>query len=443
MRAIRFSRRSLLRGLGAGTVLLSGISRSLYAQTRTPRAVFLFYANGSHPQWTPAGSGTGFVLSRPLAPLEAIRNDIVICKNMTLKADTLKCMHYTAALSALGAGAPTSFDQVLAQQVRSTTPLASLEISIGTTAGMGPVLPGLSQVNGNFLPGVRSPVAAYQRIAERVTGGAAPPPGMPTMSTPGGAEQALLVRRSVLDFLKDDVAVYKTRLGAAEKPKLDFYLESLRTLERDIGGSMTTTAPIKPSATCSKIAAPDATLTKDAHVIDMPVVNHLFLDTVAMGLACGVTRIASAMWGGGQSDEQVVVPSLGIKSGNWHDDGHGDLSAGATQGENVIKVSAYMAQELVYFVQKLRSYADGAVSLLDNTVVVFGTQNGNVGTHSMQNTPMVLAGSCGGAWKSGQMIDCGGRNHNDVYIRIAQAFGLPMTTVGDPSWCKGPMPGLS
>ena len=61
--------------------------------------------------------------------------------------------------------------------MKATTPLASLEYSIGTTTGGGGVIPGLSQRNGSFLPGVRTPVAAYQRIAERVTGGAPPPHG--------------------------------------------------------------------------------------------------------------------------------------------------------------------------------------------------------------------------------------------------------------------------
>jgi hypothetical protein len=441
---MRFSRRSLLRGLGAGTVLLSGISRSLYAQARTPRAVFLFYANGSHPAWTPSGGATDFVLTPHLAPLDPIRNDIVICKNMRLMEDSQTKMggnlnqHYTAAQCAMGAGGPTSFDQLLANQVKGTTPLASLELSIGFTGGGGGMIPGLSTVNGNFLPGVRNPVTAYQRIADRVIGGVAPPAGAPTMTTPGAAEQALLARRSLLDYLKDDVGTFKTRLGGTEKAKFDYYLDSLRSLEQSIGTNVTNTVAIKPTASCGKIAAPDATLSKDTRVNDMPQVNRLFLDTIAMGLACGVTRVASAMWGGGESDEPINF--LGIKSGDWHGDSHQDMNS--SFGQTIIRMQAYLAGEVTYFVQKLKSYADGGGSLLDSTVVVFGTQNGNCPVHNQNNTPLVLAGNCGGAWKTGQMIDCGGRNQNDVYIRIAQAFGMNVTSIGDPKWCKGPMPGL-
>jgi hypothetical protein len=115
----------------------------------------------------------------------------------------------------------------------------------------------------------------------------------------------------------------------------------------------------------------------------------------------------------------------------------------------MIKMQAFMSAQYTYFVQKLKSYADGGLSLLDNTVVVMSTQNGTSTQvafakmdHDKHNTPMILAGSCGGAWKTGKVIDCGNRTHNDVYTRIAQAFGMKVNTIGNPAWCQGPMPGL-
>ncbi len=438
------SRRSLLRGLGAGTVLLSGLNKTLYADSgRTTRAAFFFYANGSHPDWAPMGAGNAFVLKPHMQPMEPIRNDLVIMRNMILERGSGNS-HRGTSFSVLGAGSPTSFDQQLAAHVKGSTPLASLEISIGTTTGGGGVIPGLSQANGNFLPGVRNPVTAYQRVAERVTMGAPPPAGTPPMTTPMGAEKGLLMRKSLLDFLKKDVDTYKSRLGGAEKAKLDFYTESIRTLEREIGSNVGG-GEIKPTAACSKGTAPDGMLSKDAKVNDMPMVNHLFLDTIAMGFACGVTRVASAMWGGGQSDEPVRIKNVNM--GNWHSVSHAN-PAGAG-GQEMIKMQAYMAEEFTYFVQKLKSFADGGVSLLDNTVVVLGTQNGTSTQvafakmdHDKHNSPLVLAGSCGGAWKTGKVVDCANRTHNDVYVCIAQAFGMKVNTIGNPAWCKGPMPGI-
>lgn len=452
MRIGTFSRRKLLTGMSAGGVLLSGISRSLYAQTSTgkgpTRAVFLFYANGSHPGWTPDGMGETFTLKPHMAPMEPIKKDIVIFRNMVLERGSGNS-HRGTSFSCLGAGAPTSFDQVLAQQVKATTPLASLELSIGYTTGGGGVIPGLSQANGSFLPGVRNPVTAYGRVAERIMAPVTPTPGNP-MPTPGTGDMAaakmLLARKSLLDHLRDDVSVFQARLGGAEKQKMDFYLESLRTLERDIGTNMGG-GEIKPSASCQKIMAPESTLMRDMHVNDMPQVNHMFLDIIAMGLACGVTRVASFMLGGGQSDESVKIKDISM--GNWHSVSHGDPAGGA--GQQMIKMQAYMAEEFTYFVQKLKLYQDAGGSLLDNTAVVLGTQNGTSTQvafakmdHDKHNSPLVMAGSCGGAWKTGKVVDCNNRAHNDVYANIAIAFGLKGSDggppkVGDPNWNKGPM----
>lgn len=445
MRTGTFSRRSLLRGMGMGTVFLSGMSKTLYGQTamggRVPRAVFLFYANGSHPGWTPEGMGETFTLKPHMAPMEVIKKDIVIFRNMVLERGSGNS-HKGTSFSCLGAGASTSFDQTLAQEVMKSamkTPLASLEISIGYTTGGGGVIPGLSQVSGSFLPGARNPITAYQRIAERVT------PVMPPGPNPGpgpdnGATKLLMARKSLLDYLKDDVSVFQGRLGGEEKAKMDFYLTSLRTLERDIGNTMGG-GEIKPSASCAKIPSPDMSLMRDMHVNDMPVCNHLFMDTIAMGLACGVTRVASMMLGGGQSDEPVKIKDISM--GNWHSVSHGDPAGGA--GAQMIKMQAYMAEEFVYLVTKLKGYMDTGGSLLDNTAVVLGTQNGTSTQvafakmdHDKHNSPFVVAGSAGGAWKTGKVVDCDNRAHNDVYINIAQAFGLK-GTVGNPAWCKGPM----
>jgi hypothetical protein len=445
--------------MGAGTLLLTGMSRTLYAQQqKVQRAVFLFYANGAHPFWAPKDPpGTTFTLTPHLAPMEAIKKDIVIFRNMVLERGGGNS-HKSTSFSALGAGGSTSFDQTLADYVKGGTKLPSLEIAIGKTGGGGGAIPGLSQRDGNFLPGATNPVTAYQRVAQYVTGGAAPPStSAPPMTSPGAAEQALLARRSLLDFIKDDVNVFKGRLGGTEKAKMDFYLESLRTLENSLGNSVGA-GEIKPTASCSKGTPPPAMLSADVHVNDMPVANKLFSDIIAMALACGVVRVASAMWGGGQSDESIKINDISM--GDWHSVSHGDPNGGA--GLQMQKLMAYMAEEYVYLVQKLKSYADGAGSLLDNTAVVLSTQNGcstQVGLvpsssaspyvtipkmdHPKFNTPMIVAGSCGGFWKTGKLVDCNNRAHNDVYLTIAQAFGMKVNTVGNAAWCKGPMPGFA
>ena len=81
---------------------------------------------------------------------------------------------------------PTSFDQVLAQHVKGTTPLPSLELTIGTTGGAGGKAASLSQVDGTFLPGEKNPLAAYQRVSSKLA------PSAASMHDPAAAERALL-----------------------------------------------------------------------------------------------------------------------------------------------------------------------------------------------------------------------------------------------------------
>jgi hypothetical protein len=426
------SRRSVLRGIGAGSVLLSGLLRSIRAEAagNNTRAVFFFHANGSHYAWTPTGNGEAFTLTPHLAPLEPVRKDVVILRGLTL-ARGIGNAHKAATQSALGAGSPTSIDQVLANAVKGTSPLASLEFAIGFTKGGGGVVPSLSQVGGTFIPAERNPIAAYQRIASRLS-------PAPMMADAAGAERALAARRSVLDYLRADADRFRVRLGGDEKPKLDLYLDSLREVERGLGAFV---GGVPAAAGCGNTTP--QMVNYDMKVADMPKASRPLLDLMAAAIACGVTRVMTMMWGGGENEEDVDF--MGIK--DWHITTHGNPNGPA--GEKITKMQAYLAGEFAYFVQKLKSYGDGPGSPFDSTVALWGTQNGNTNQtnfskedHDRRNTPVILSGRAGKGMKLGRVLDCNGLNHPDVYVSIAQAFGLPMTTFGDPAWCAGALPGL-
>ena len=427
------SRRSILRGLGAGSVMLAGVNRSVMAAETgkaVPRAAFFFHANGSHPGWAPTGSGTNFTLSPHLKPIgdAGVTGDVVILRGMTLMRKNVAPpapanSHHTTTYSCLGAGSTTSFDQVLAQQVKGTTPLPSLELSIGTTGGAGGKAPSLSQVDGSFLPGEKNPLSAYQRVAAKLA------PSASSMADPAATERALVAGKSVLDAVLDDINVFRMRAGNAEKPKLDVYFDSMRDLEKNLGNfaSGVTAAPA-----CGNEKPPTSATAFQAELNDLPTVNRMFLDVMAMALACGATRVTSMMWGGGQCNQPM--PMFGIS--DWHGTSHGGAGGGA--GNAMTQMQALLAGEWAYFIGKLKSYG-----ILDQTVTVWGTQNGASTSHDMHNTPMLVAGRLGGALvPGGRIIDCANRNHNDVYIAIARGFGMNVDKIGDPSWCMGPMPGL-
>ncbi|HEY8945637.1 MAG TPA: DUF1552 domain-containing protein, partial [Polyangiaceae bacterium] len=332
MRNVKFSRRTLLRGLGYGLPFCAGLSNVLYAQTasRIKRVAMFAYANGSHYNAEPTGSGRDFVLKPHMAPLQAVRDDLIVFKNLTMIRDPGNA-HRGASFSVFGLGSPTSIDQTFANHLKGKTALASLELAVGQTSGAGGVIPGLSQVNGNFIPGATNPVAAYQRIADRIAGGAPPPStGTPPVNTPDAAEQALLRRKSVLDFVKNDINSFRGRLGGSEVAKMDLYLESLRTLEIQIGDSVPTepgTNPNPVSSSCMNVGNP--MLSKNTMMNDMPTHSRLYLDVIAMAFACDVTRVASMMWGGGENNERIKFGNVDISA--WHTVSHGDPDASAGQ----------------------------------------------------------------------------------------------------------------
>jgi hypothetical protein len=438
MHASRFSRRAALIGLGAAGAFSTRMLRAIRAEAApSPRQklAFIFHANGSHHAWTPTGMGPNFVLTPHIAGLEPVRNEIIILRDLTLQRGAGNA-HKAASFSVLGAGGMNSFDQLMAQALKGDAALPSMELAIGYTSGGGGKAPSLSQVNGVFLPGERNPVAAYQRVAARISGGNSGG----TTTDPLAMEKALTARRSVLDYLREETGALRTRIGTSEKTKLDLYLDSLRDLERSLGSYAT---DVRASASCGKQMPPAPDTILDAHVGDMPKVSHLFLDIMALALACGVTRVVSMMWGGGESAENI--DHVGIK--DWHITTHANPSS--AKGDSIVKMQGYLSGEYAYFIQRLKSFSDGPGTLLDNTLAIWGTQNGNTNQtnfskedHDRHNTPIILAGRGGGAFKTGRVMDCGGVNHNDLYLAIAGAYGVDMKTVGDPTWCKGPLAGV-
>src|SRR3954468_18254161 len=119
MQSSRFSRRTALAGLGAG-VFTSRLLRAVRAEAApspSQKLAFLFHANGSHHAWTPTGAGSNFVLTPHLAGLEPVRNDIIILRDLILQRGAGNA-HKASTLSALGAGGPNSFDQLMAKALK-------------------------------------------------------------------------------------------------------------------------------------------------------------------------------------------------------------------------------------------------------------------------------------------------------------------------------------
>jgi hypothetical protein len=156
-----------------------------------------------------------------------------------------------------------------------------------------------------------------------------------------------------------------------------------------------------------------------------------------------------AQWSGGASDvRHTWIP--GVPNLSHHGIAH-DTPPGFTvkdQIEALVKIDSWYAEQVAYLCTKLDGTANGqGGTLLDDTAVLWTHEQSNGGNHSRRDMPYVLAGSCGGYFKTGQSLDFGGREaagksgpaHNGLLLSLAHAMGAPLATFGDPEYSKGPL----
>jgi hypothetical protein len=448
-------RRELLAGLG-GIGLLPVLSqRTARAQAPAARRMLIFYTpNGTiGPEWRPRGGETDFTFGRILAPLARWRSKLLVLGGVDMAlADAGFGSHHTRGIGGLltgrrilmgtfrSAGPPTagwasgiSLDQHIARTVGDSTRFRSLEVGVrvvdaevrGRLSYLGPNQP---------LPPMESPYDLFNRIFA----GGRPAPGAP--ADPAG-ERLRQQRKSVLDFLRQELAAVRDQVGADDRVRIDSHLESVRDIERrllvDGGGAGGTT----PAAGCP---APTMAPRMDLQAVEnMPALGRLQMDLLASAFACDLTRVATLQWTHAESNQ--TFPFLGV-SGQHHAMSHAGDGDAAAQ-ESLTKINVFYAEQLAYLLDRLNAYTEGDRTLLDNTVVVWLNEVGKGNNHAHRDLPVLLAGSCGGHFRTGRFVDYlargGGQPHNNLLVSLGNGMGLPDRTFGDPEHCTGPLPELA
>jgi hypothetical protein len=455
-------RRDLLQALG-GIGLVPMLQARARAQATPPiRRLLVFYTpNGTIiPQWRPRGGETTFTVGRILTPLEPWRSTLLILGGVDMAlADAGFGSHHTRGIGGLltgrpilmgnfrSAGPPTagwasgiSIDQHIARTVGASSRFRSLELGVqvidaevrGRVAYLGASQP---------LPPMESPYDAFDRLfaGGNPAPGPTPAPGQPVATDPR-AERLRAQRRSVLDFLGQELGAVRAWVGADDRARLDAHLESVRDIERRLAPTGSGPAPM-PAAGCQ---VPMAGARMDvAAAANMPAVGKLQMDLAAAALACDLTRVITLQWTHAESNQSF--PFIGVP-GQHHAMSHaGDTDAAAQ--ENLTKINVWYAEQLKYLLDRLASYREGDATLLDNSVVLWVNEVGKGNNHAHRDLPFLLAGGAGGRLRTGRFLDFmagGGRGqpHNNLLVSLANLMGLPDTRFGDPAHCTGPLPGL-
>ena len=444
------SRRTLLRGAGVTLALpwLEAMApaaspRGLDPDARDPgappvRFAALFMPNGVRPDaWTPQGNGADFTLSRQLEPLAGVRDDVLVFTNLwhELCSDTHGNHQSQTAGLLIGSeirrslsGAldvrARSLDQEMAALAGPVTPLPSIEL--GTEPARAGVDMGLSKVYGAHIAwrGPASPLAkeinprlAFDRLV-RAGGG-------------GDGDEARRAA-SVLDLVAGETDRLRRRLGTADRHRVEEYLDSVRALEDRIDRA---TAPAgrvwTPRAEIDPAAAPPPGIPADhaEHV-------RLMLDLIVLAFRTDITRIATFMFGNAVSGHDFsFLEGVG--------DSHHTISHHMNNPDKLAQYEAiarWHVAQYAYLLKELAAVPEGGGTLLDNSMVLFGSELRDGQKHERRNLPILLGGRGGGRIASGRHLAFDGDTPlANLYVSMLEAFGTPRERFADSA---GPLRGV-
>jgi hypothetical protein len=431
-------RRQFLRGVGACVALPAmtslGVSRLLAGDAATGglavtptgaplRSAFVYFPNGAIPSaWWPKGDGADFQLNKTLQPLESVKPQIQVLEGLN---------HRTANGGPDGAGdhargngtfltgvrlkksatdlrAGVSIDQVIARQVGHLTRFPSLELACDSVRKAGACDSGYScayQYNLSWSsPTTPVPAEANPRLVfERLFGAGAP----------GERKANLKVRRqeqqSILDFVLDDARSMQRRLNVKDKDKLDQYLTGVREIETRIEKSERF-GEVKDPSVATPLGVPS----------DYTEYVQLMFDMLVLAFQTDSTRVATLMLAHDGSNRSF--DHIGIS------EGHHDLTHHQNRADWVAKVAEidlWYVTQFARFLEKLRETKDvDGKSLLDNSMIVYGSGNADGNRHTHDKLPMVLAGGGGGTLAPGRFVKHGSKPVTNLFLSVADRMGI-------------------
>jgi hypothetical protein len=425
------SRRALLRGAGAvlalpllESMIPAGVARAAAAVPRTRLACVYVPHGAVMSKWTPAQLGTGFEFPEILKPLESFRERVNVVSGLTLPLaygqdasaganhTRSSAVYLTGAKPGTGAEAElgTSVDQVAARHMGQDAPLPSLELSIedgGLSCGAG-----LSCAYRNTISWQtpKSPLPMEnnpQVVFERLFGD-----GSTAQERAARREQA----RSLLDSIVDEVSSLQRTLPAGDRNRLDRYLTDVREVERRIAlaGQQIPTSLKLPDAPSG---IPD----------DFDVHIKLMFDLQVLAWQADVTRVTTLMFA--KEVSNAVYPASGVRE-PFH-----NLSHHSNVPDNIVRLTQlnqYHARTFAYLLEKLRNTPDGEGTLLDHSLLLYGSGMSNSNQHDHDPLPIVVAGGASGKVKGGRHIQAASKTPlSNLLLGMLHKLDVPAESFGD------------
>ncbi len=415
----KLPRRTLLRGAGVaiGLPLLDAMLPAATAEPPPVRRLgFVMYPLGvDQARWKPQGEGADYRFSEALEPLALHRSKFTVISGLSSDPDRTKAGFHDRALASFLTGVePTkgkvqvgiSVDQIAANSLGKETQFASLELSTennnGGAAHVGPVFKSASTP----LPFEYNPRKVFERLF-----------GEGGKIDPAATAARNAADRSSLDNLLERITALKLRLGPSDRRKLDEYVESIRDVERRIEVASRKQPGNLPEMT-RPAGAPDAW---NEHV-------KLMFDLQVLALQADLTRVWTFLYA--REATSINFPHLGISMGH-HEISHHNFEKDKLDA--LAKINVDQSRLFAYFLSKLDALKEGGSTLLDHSLILYGSNLSVPTSHSQRDLPIIIAGGAAGRIKGGRYIALPGDETplTNLYLTMLEKAGVPVDKLGD------------
>ena len=433
-------RRTVLRGVGATMALplldamvpaLSAISRSAAKPTR--RLGVVYVPNGiEEAQWKPGAEGAGFEFTPSLKPLEPFRDQLLVVSGLSNTAakpgpGELAGQHSRPAAafltgvhakrttgSSLALG--VSMDQLVAKQLSQETQLASLELSlegVDTVNGVSTCDTGYSCAYLNIswrntttpMPRETNPRVVFERLFGDVRS-----------TDPDVRRARIQTQRSILDSVVQKARDLQVGVGAADRLKVNEYLDAVRDVERRIQKA-------------EEQADRELPVVNSPAGIPISFEEHarMMYDLQVLAYQTDLTRVFSFMIGREQSG--MTYPQIGVPDAHHPISHHRNDPALRAK---IAKINLYHVTLFAEFVEKLRSIPDGDGTLLDHLILLYGAALRDGNAHSYDSLNLLLVGGGAGQFKGGRHIVYPAETRlANLHLTLMDKLGVPVEHLGD------------
>jgi hypothetical protein len=423
------SRRTFLRGAGV-TLALPFLDSMLPAGTlfgqapaRPTRFAAIYFPHGAiMPKWTPAAEGANFELTEILQPLKAFHSRINVISDLecalaygsgaTANHNRSAAAYLSGAFAKVGARPElgVTVDQVIAQKIGQDTPLPSLELMIEeASVNCGD---GLScayrdtiswQGSNSPLPMENNPQVVFERLF-----------GDGNTAAERDARRAQSI--SLLDSVLGEASSLQRTLPASDRSRLDQYLTDVREIERRIqkaGQALSAELPVPPAPT----GVPS----------DIEEHIRLMLDLQTLAWQADITRVSTLLLAKELSG--AVYPKSNIRDAFHTLSHHSNIQANK---DRFAILNTYHVALLSYFLDKLQSTPDGDGTLLDHSMVLYGSGMSDGNQHNHTDLPIILAGGASGRLQGGRHIRNPKRTPMaNLLLAILDKMQVPAEKFGD------------